>query len=95
MGFEHFTSEDGSIPIRRGLHALIERGVDVFQEDKAPTGGVEQEMIELVVHHAALREVEDREVVIEAGGKSLDERRLPATWRTVKKVSPTIWKACA
>ena len=66
--------EGCSSPVLARLHALVEGRVDVLDQDKAAVNRVGEQMVELVVAEAALREIEQADVVIQRARERLDER---------------------
>lgn len=80
-------------PVRRRLNAFVERRVDVLEEDEATTGSVQKQMIQLIVHHPALREVQDGKVVVKARREGLNEGRFAAPRRAVQQISSSVWQS--
>ena len=78
----------GCLQLRVHL-ARPERGVDVLEEYDGVLWRVREPVLEAVVGHAAVRQVEHADRVLQLPGQREDERRLTAAWgQDEKSLSP-------
>jgi hypothetical protein len=78
------------LPVFTRLDALVERRIDVFDENETPFGRVRHQVVELVVGQATLGEVQQAYIIRQRTSECLNERGLSRPRRSMEQIASAV-----